>query len=71
MDSFHYKQVIQSATFISAGSLLDHVYIKEAICDSINNYIVSVYYSDHEAIKLSIHFNTCTVEPIAVTTYWK
>ena len=53
MDSLEYSQIIQSPTFVSAGSTLDHVYVKPTF-DIVQNSIVSVYYSDHDAIKISI-----------------
>ena len=53
MDSVEYSQIIQSPTFVSAGSTLAHVYVKPTF-DIVQNSIVSVYYSDHDAIKISI-----------------
>ena len=55
MDSLDYTQVVESATFISSGSLLDHVYVKSKILPMIENSVVSVYYSDHEAVKVKIN----------------
>ena len=52
MSSFDYSQVVQSPRFISAGSILDHVYLKST-CDVVKQTNVSVYYSDHEAVKVS------------------
>ena len=52
MDTFSYTQIVQSPTFLSAGSLLDHIYINPQMFTVLNNSIVSVYYSDHEAINL-------------------
>ena len=42
MDSLNYTQIIQSATFISTGSLLDQVYVKDSILNVIQNCVVSV-----------------------------
>ncbi|XP_015764268.1 PREDICTED: ATP-dependent DNA helicase PIF1-like [Acropora digitifera] len=53
MDSLEYSQIVQSPTFVSAGSTLDHVYVKPTF-DIVQNSIVSVYYSDHDAVKISI-----------------
>ena len=53
MHSLEYSQIVQSPTFVSAGSTLDHVYVKPTF-DIVQNSIVSVYYSDHDAIKISI-----------------
>ena len=56
MDSLNYKQIVQSPTFLSAGSLLDHVYINPTVFNVIQNSIISVYYSDHDAVKISTNF---------------
>ena len=53
MDSLEYSQIVQSPTFVSAGSTLDHVYVKPTF-EIVQNSIVSVYYSDHDAVKISI-----------------
>ena len=55
MDSLHYIQVVQSPTFVSAGSLLDHVYVKCSHRHTIKCSVLAVYYSDHDAIKISIN----------------
>ena len=54
MDSLEYLQIVQSPTFVSAGGTLDHVYVKPTFRNSVQNSIVSVYYSDHDAVKISI-----------------
>ena len=56
MNSLNYTQVVESATFVSSGSLLDHVYINPRFLKMINNSIISVYYSDHDAVKICISF---------------
>ena len=50
-----YKMIVGSSTHIS-GSLIDHIYIHNAIYKEININVImhSVYYSDHEAIKVKI-----------------
>lgn len=53
MNSLLYSQIVQSPTFVSAGSILDQIYIKPTF-DILQNSIVSVYYSDHDAVKISI-----------------
>lgn len=53
MDSLEYSQIVQRPTFVSAGCTLDHVYVKPTF-DIVKNSIVSVYYSDHDAVKISI-----------------
>ena len=54
MDSLYYIKVVKSPTFVSAGSLLDHVYVKCSHCHTIKCSVLAVYYSDHDAIKISI-----------------
>ena len=53
MASFSYVQIVKKPTFIS-GSLLDHVYIKQPIEPNIHCSVISVYYSDHDAIRITI-----------------
>ena len=55
MDSLEYTQVVESATFISSGSLLDHVYVKSKVLPIIEHSVVSVYYSDYEDVKVKIN----------------
>ena len=57
MDALNYTQMIQSPTFVSSGSLLDHIYLKSPLFNIFHNSVVSVYYSDHDAVKLSFTFN--------------
>ena len=54
MNSFEYIQIVNKPTFISAGSLLDQVYVKQSLYDKIQNELVSVYYSDHDCVKIVI-----------------
>ena len=54
--SLNYVQLVTKPTFVSSGSLLDHVYVKESISNKVNANIVSVYYSDHEAVGVSVSF---------------
>ena len=56
MNSLNYKQIVQKSTFISAGSLLDHVYVNPTLFPIVQNCIISVYYSDHDAVMVSINF---------------
>ena len=53
MTDLNYVQLVESPTFIS-GSLLDHVYSRHSNTANIHCSVVSVYYSDHEAIRISI-----------------
>ncbi|CAB4017810.1 Hypothetical predicted protein, partial [Paramuricea clavata] len=50
-ESLNYVQLVNKPTFVSSGSLLDHVYVKQSMSSKIEANIVSVYYSDHEAFK--------------------
>ena len=56
MESFNYTQIVTKPTFISSGSLLDHVYVKSTVFQIIENYVVNVYYSDHDAVKITIKY---------------
>ena len=56
MNSLNYEQIVQSPTFVSAGSFLDHVYINPTKCNYIQNSVISLYYSDYDAVKISINF---------------
>ncbi|CAB4037856.1 ATP-dependent DNA helicase PIF1, partial [Paramuricea clavata] len=50
-ESLNYVQLVSEPTFVSSGSLLDHVYVKQSISNKIEANVVSLYYSDHEAVK--------------------
>ena len=54
-NSLNYAQVVQSPTFISSGSLLDHVYVKSVALSMVEHSVISCYYSDHEAVKVRIN----------------
>ena len=56
METLKYTQIVKRPTFVSAGSLLDHVYIKSQMVSVVDSSVVSVYYSDHEAIKMCLGF---------------
>ena len=49
-----YQQIVSKPTFLS-GSLLDHVYIRSHRFKSVDNSVIGVYYSDHDAVKILIH----------------
>ena len=53
-NSLNYAQVVQSPTFISSGSLLDHVYVKSVALPMVEHSVISCYYSDHEAVKVRV-----------------
>jgi hypothetical protein len=57
MESLNYTQIVSEPTFVSAGSLLDHVYVKPTSIRIMNNSVVSVYYSDHDAFVTSLQFS--------------
>ena len=54
MQSLNFEQVVKEPTFISSGTLLDHIYLKSSRFNVLENKVISVYYSDHDAIKISI-----------------
>ena len=58
MASLNYTQIVTEPTFLSAGSLLDHVYVKTASIQILKNYVLSVYYSDHDAVVTSLKYVT-------------
>ena len=60
MNNFNFEQIVQQPTFISSGSLLDHIYVKSANLKILQNDLVNVYYSDHDAIKINIQKFTMT-----------
>ena len=49
-----YTLVVKDSTFVSAGSLLDHVYIRES---SVKCEVKSVYYSDHDCVQICLSDN--------------
>lgn len=54
MNSSGYTQIVDKPTFLSAGSLLDQVYVKQYIHAKTQNEVISVYYSDHDCGKIVI-----------------
>ena len=56
MESLSYTQTVQTPTFISTGSLLDHVYVTNEILTIIDTSAVNVYFSDHDGIKITLNF---------------
>lgn len=51
---YGYIQIVDTATFVSAGTLLDHVYVKQSLCDKIRYEVIGVYYSGHDCVKIII-----------------
>ena len=58
MNSLGYTQIVDKPTFVSSGSLLDQVFIKQSINEKVTNEVISVYYSDHECVKTAIKLYT-------------
>ena len=56
IESLNYIQIVTKHTFISSGSLLDHVYVRSTVFKIIENYVVNVYYSDHDAIRIAVQY---------------
>lgn len=54
MQSLNFKQVVKEPTFISSSTLLDHIYLKSSRFNVLENKVINVYYSEHDAIKISI-----------------
>jgi len=49
-----YQQIVSKPTFLS-GSLLNHIYIRSDKFKTVDNTVIGVYYSDHEAVKILLH----------------
>lgn len=54
MNSYGYIQIVGKATFISSGSLLNQVFVKQSLCNNAQNKVIPVYYSDHDALQITI-----------------
>ena len=46
-------QLVNTSTHIS-GSLLDHVYIRQEFPKQVTSDVISIYFSDHDAIKFKL-----------------
>ena len=46
-------QLVNTSTHIS-GSLLDHVYIRQEFLKQVTSDVISIYFSDHDAIKFKL-----------------
>lgn len=60
MNFYSYFQIVKKATFVSSGSLLDHIYVKQTIDSKLKvlqSNVISVYYSDHEAVEVVIEWD--------------
>ena len=57
MNAANYSQIVEGATFVSSGSLLDHVYVKQSLLDNFKRIkceVKSVYYSDHDSVQICL-----------------
>ena len=52
-ESLDFQQVVKKPTFISR-SLLDDVYVKLGKFKNVTTAIISVYYSDHDTVRISL-----------------
>ena len=59
MTSYDYIQLVDSPTYVSSGSLLDHVFIKIDLTHkyTIEHLVKAVCYSDHDAVKIAFSLN--------------
>ncbi len=58
IESLNYTQIVTEPTFVSAGTLLDHVYVRPTCIRILKNSVISVYYSDHDAVVTSLQYLT-------------
>ena len=56
MHSLNFIQIVTKPTFLSSGSLLDHVYTTSTGIEITGNDVVNIYYSDHDAVKFTIKY---------------
>lgn len=54
MNSYGYIQIVNKPTFVSAGSLLDQVYVNQFLSNKVKNEVNSVFYSDHDSVQTTI-----------------
>ena len=57
MNAANYSQIVEGATFVSSGSLLDHVYVKQSLLDNFKGIkceVKIVYYSDHDSVQICL-----------------
>ena len=57
MGSLNYTQIVTEPTFVSASSLLHHMYVRPTSTRILNNSVVSVYYSDHDAVVTLLQYS--------------
>ena len=57
MNAANYSQIVEGAIFVSSGSLLDHVYMKQRLLDNFKDIkceVKSVYHSDHDIVQICL-----------------
>ena len=54
MNSYGYTQIVDKPTFVSAGCLLDQVYVNQFLSNKVQSEVNSVYYSDHDSVQTTI-----------------
>ena len=57
MSSHNFHQVVTTPTFMSSGTLLDHVYLTSHLNNLLltDHTVTSVYYSDHDSVQLFLN----------------
>ena len=55
-DTLQYTQIVKSPTFLSSGSLINHIYIDGNMLSVVQSSVVNVYYSVHELIEVCLMF---------------
>ena len=57
LNAGNYSQIVEGATFVSSGRLLDHVYVKQSLLDNFKDIkcdVKNVYYSDHDSVQICL-----------------
>ena len=57
MNAANYSQIVEGASFVSSGSLLDHGYVRQSLLDNFKNIkceVKSVYYSDRDSVQICL-----------------
>ena len=53
-DTLQYTQIVKSPSFLSSGSLINHIYIDGNMLSVVQSSVVNVYYSVHELIEVCL-----------------
>lgn len=56
MKFLNYTQIVKSPTFVSSRSTLDLIYLRPTMFHILQNSVISVYYSDRNAVKILSKF---------------